>query len=82
MRASGPNITNSHKKSNSAFPSANGGVVDVLIEIGQERARILQVMKEALVRGDEAEALEYARQLTGLPTKRSAASFPSTQVDR
>jgi hypothetical protein len=66
----GPNISNPRNKSNAAFPSANGGVVDVLIEIGQERARILEAMKDALVRGDETQALEYARELTGLPTKR------------
>jgi hypothetical protein len=70
----GPNMTNSHKKSNAAFPSANGGVVDVLIEIGQERARILAAMKEALVRGDDAEALEHARELTGLPRKNAAST--------
>ena len=51
--------------------SASGGLVDVLIEIGQERARILDAMKEALVRGDDAKALEYARELAGLRTKRS-----------
>ena len=72
MRA-GPNITNSCKKSNPALPSANGGLVDVLIEIGQKRARILEAMKEALVRGDNAEALEYARELAGLPKKNPLA---------
>jgi hypothetical protein len=49
--------------------SASRGLVDVLIEIRQERARILEAMKEALVRGDETEALEHARELTGLPRK-------------
>jgi hypothetical protein len=32
-------------------------------------ARILERMKEALERGDDAEALEHARELTGLPRK-------------
>lgn len=76
MRA-GPNMSNSHKKSNPAVPSANGGLVDVLIEIGQERARILEAMKETLVRGDEAEALEHARGLTGLPRKNAASANPA-----
>ncbi len=80
MRSSGPNITNSRRKSNPAVPSANGGVVDVLIEIGQQRARILEATKEALMRGDDAAALEYARELTGLPTKRFVVTSPSTQA--
>ena len=49
------------------------GIVDVLIEIGQERAKILQAMKAALLRGDDAEALERARELTGLPTRTQTA---------
>jgi hypothetical protein len=77
MRSSGPNITNSRKKSNAAFPSTNAGVVDVLIEIGQERARILEAMKEALVRGDDSEALELARDLTDLPRKNASAANPA-----
>jgi hypothetical protein len=48
-----------------------GGVLDAVMEIGKERQRILVSMKEALERGDDAEALELARELTGLPTKRS-----------
>jgi hypothetical protein len=63
----GPNIPNSRKKSNPAVPSANGGMIDVLIEISQERAKILKAMKQALLDGDDAEVLELARQLTGLP---------------
>jgi hypothetical protein len=55
-------------------------VVDVLIEIGQQRARILEATKEALMSGDDAEALEYARELTGLPTKRFVVTSPSTQA--
>lgn len=77
MRSSGPNITNSRKKSNPAFPHANGGVIDVLIEIGQKRARILEGLKEALMRGDDADALEHARELTVLPRKNVASSNPA-----
>jgi len=44
--------------------------VDALIEIGRQRAQILEAMKEALGRGDEDEALERARELMGLPSKR------------
>jgi hypothetical protein len=39
---------------------APGGLVDVIMEIGQERAKILAAMKAALVRGDDEEALERA----------------------
>jgi hypothetical protein len=46
-----------------------GGVVDVLVELGQQRARIMEAMRAALLRGDDAEALERARELTGLPTR-------------
>jgi hypothetical protein len=49
------------------------GLIDVLMEIGQEREKILVAMKEALLRGDDDEALERARELTGLPRKRPAA---------
>lgn len=69
MRA-GPNISNSRMKSNPAVPSANGGLIDVLIEIPQQRATILEAMKQALPDGDDAEVLERARQLTGLPPQK------------
>jgi hypothetical protein len=49
-------------------------MVDVLIEIGQKRAKILEAMKEALVLGDDEEALERARELTGLPSKRTGSA--------
>ena len=67
----GPNISKSRKKSNPAVPSANGGLIDVLIEISQKRARILEAMRDALLRDDDAEALERARELTGLPPQKS-----------
>jgi hypothetical protein len=55
---------------------APGGLVDVIMEIGQERAKILAAMKAALVRGDD-EALERARELTGLPVKTRPTNFPT-----
>jgi len=60
--------------------SAFSGVVEVILEIGRERQRILESLREALLRGDDAEALERARELTGLPTKRSVVTSPSTQA--
>jgi uncharacterized membrane-anchored protein len=50
-------------------PSVNAGLLDSVVEIGRERAKILGAMKEALLRGDDAEALECARELTGLARK-------------
>jgi hypothetical protein len=41
--------------------SVAGGLIDTVIEIGQERARIMEAMRAALLRGDDAEALERAR---------------------
>jgi hypothetical protein len=52
-------------------PDNHSGLLDALMEIGQERQKILVAMKEALLRGDDDEALERARELTGLPTKRA-----------
>jgi len=74
----GPNISNSHEKSNPADSAADnkastcGGLVDVILEIGRERQRIMEAMKVALLRGDDPEALECARELTGLPRKNAA----------
>jgi hypothetical protein len=45
------------------------GLVDTILQIGKERQRILTLMKTALLRGDDAEALDMARELTGLPRK-------------
>lgn len=51
--------------------SASSGLVDVLLKIGRERRRLMESLREALLRGDDAEALERARELTGLPSKRA-----------
>lgn len=50
------------------------GVMDAITEIARERTKILESMKAALLRGDDDEALERARELTGLPTKRTTNS--------
>lgn len=72
MRA-GPNISNSHKKSNPAVPSANGGLANVLVEIGHVRAKVLEATKQALLDGDDAAALE----------QRSTIDWPSNEaIDR
>ncbi len=42
-------------------------LLDAVVEIGQARAKILVALKAALLRGDNDEALERARELTGLP---------------
>ena len=58
------------------------GALDAVIEIGEKRQQILLAMKDALVRGDEQEALELARDLTDLPRKRTegAASGPTNAL--
>jgi hypothetical protein len=50
--------------------TAKAALISALMEIGRERQRILESMRAALLRGDEDEALERARELTGLPAKR------------
>jgi hypothetical protein len=70
----GPTISNSSEKSNAVSNSEallGAGLVDVLLEIGRERQRVMEAMKAALLRGDDDAALERARELTGLPTKSS-----------
>lgn len=52
------------------------GLLDAIAEVASERKRILEAMKAALLRGDDAEALEKARELTGLPMKRTTISQP------
>lgn len=49
--------------------SASSGLVDVLLKIGRERQRLMKSLRESLLSGDDAEALEHARELTGLPSK-------------
>jgi hypothetical protein len=46
------------------------GLVDAVIEISKQRAQTLGEMKSALEAGDDETALEKARELTGLPSKK------------
>jgi hypothetical protein len=55
-------------------PVDENSVLDAVLEIGKERRKIVVAMREALLRGDDDEALERARELTGLPTKRATNS--------
>jgi hypothetical protein len=41
--------------------SASNGLVDVLLKIGRERQGLMESLREAVLRGDDAEALERAR---------------------
>jgi len=49
-------------------------VIDAISEIARERTKILEAMRAALLRGDDEEALERARELTGLPPKQAKTS--------
>jgi hypothetical protein len=76
-------IANSYEKSNPhVFDVAEGGasrgIVNVILEIGRERHRIMETLKAALVRGDDTEALEHARELTGLPSQKSSVPSVTT----
>jgi len=70
-----PTINPADKEAN-----ASGGLVDALIEIGRERQRIVGSLRDTLPNGDDAKALERARELTRLPTKRSVITSPSIQA--
>jgi hypothetical protein len=56
------------------------GLVDLIVQIGRERQRIVESLRDSLLNGDDAEALERARELTGLPTNRSIVTSLSTQA--
>jgi hypothetical protein len=43
------------------------GLVDAILEVGTQRKLLLDQVRSALVSGDDAEALRFARQLCGLP---------------
>jgi hypothetical protein len=60
--------------------SVNDVLIDAVLEIGRERAKILLAMREALLSGDEDEALERARELTGLPRKRPAENGSQAEM--
>lgn len=58
--------------------SSSSGLIDVLLEIGRERQRIMEAMKAALLRGDDDATLEHARELTGLPSRKSPVTAVTT----
>jgi hypothetical protein len=66
--------TGKSEVSKSGGVSVAGGLIDTVIEISQERARIMEATRAALLRGDGAEALERARELTGVPLKKKATN--------
>lgn len=82
MRSSGPNIADSSEKPNPTdFVPVNGqsnGLVDVLMQIGRERQQRMESLRDGLLRGDDTEALEHARELTGLPSRNSPATAITT----
>jgi hypothetical protein len=59
---------------NSQSSAGDGLLTDEMMEILEERKKIITAMNAALLRGDNDEALELARELTGLPTKRPTKS--------
>jgi len=68
--------------SKSGEVSVAGGLVDTIIELGQQRARIMEAMRAALLRGDDAEALERARELTGVASKQSTIPFKKKAINQ
>jgi hypothetical protein len=57
---------------------SSSGLIDILLEIGRERQRIMEAMKAALLRGDDDAALEHAGELTGLPSRKSPVTAVTT----
>jgi hypothetical protein len=43
------------------------GVVDAILEVGNQRKALLSRLRSALKSGSDTEALGFARQLCGLP---------------
>jgi hypothetical protein len=50
--------------------STSGGLVDAIIEVGRKRQRLMESL-----RGDDAEALQRARELTGISRKRPTSTM-------
>lgn len=84
----GPTISNSREKFNprvsvsdkAATICGGGRLVDTILKAGRERQRLMESLRDVLLHGDEAEALERARALTGLLTERSVTTCVSTQA--
>ena len=49
-----------------------GGILDAALEIGRRRQDILQLMRSALERGDNAEALRLGRELCGVENEKTS----------
>jgi len=47
------------------------GIVDAILEVGRQRAALLEEMRSALESGDDSKALNLARQLCGLGNEES-----------
>jgi len=47
-------------------PASLNGLIDAALAISDRRCEILRNLREALDRGDDQQALVYARQLVGL----------------
>ena len=45
------------------------GLVDAILEVSRQRKAILDQVRSALLSGNDAEALRFARELCGLPAK-------------
>jgi hypothetical protein len=48
-------------------PSYDGSLFEVALQIAEEHKALLEQMRAAFVRGDNATALKFARELCGLP---------------
>jgi hypothetical protein len=51
----------------SRLPMSISGVVDSILEVGNRRKALLDLLRSALVSSNDPEALGFARQLRGLP---------------
>ena len=79
--AAGPNIADSSENPNPTdfipINEPSNGLVDVLMQIGREHQRFMEsLLHDALLCDYNAEALEHARELTGIPRK-NTTSAPS-----
>jgi hypothetical protein len=51
-------------------PPELAGVLDAVLDVSRRQAKIIEEMRAALDRGDNEEALNRARELTGVRSKR------------
>jgi hypothetical protein len=55
--------------------SASSGLIDVRPKIGHERQHLMESLRGELLRLDDAEALERARELTGILQEKTSTSM-------